>query len=612
MRVESHRKGFALLAAMGLTALGAAGVAGYLLYCANSAHAIRRTIDYQKAKLAAEAGLDYGIRKLRDVILAYQFELTQSELQYLLDQIPPPPPLGEYDYRTGGGEAAFRIRADGGPQQGMIVQGTACRGQEGQYQYFTVTCGAINTNSGVGAVLQENLQAVSVYMIRFGVFYENDLEILPGPEMVFEGPVHGNHDLYLDSGSRVTFRDRVTAHGDIYNRRKDQDRNYGNAYIENAAGVPVCMVQNGRIVDSTHSNWMTEAVKLWDGRVLSGAHGVPELSPPINPVDEPHDIIERPVPAGSPGYNAETEAEKFANKAGLIIYVDGAGNFWATNSFGEDVTSRFTNAALVVSGYYNGKPLYAKNSDYTYRMATNGAYDLSQTNFWDRRENARMAVLDIYIDQLVASYPELFSGTVFTVEDGRGIIYVTRDDPDGPGGVIPAVRLRNGRDLPDGGLTIASDLPVYVEGDYNVADDPHTPSLVAGDAVTFLSRDWQDARSADNNCENRVARSTTYYTVIMTGNQETTPGQYNGGLENVLRFLEKWSGKTVTYRGAIIDIWYSEVVTGAWHYGQYYKAPRRNWGYDEIYRTDAPPGMPRVFGLEELCWRPAGWDEFAE
>jgi len=610
--MQQAQRGFALMAAVGLTALVTAGVAGYLLYCANSSYAIRRTIDYQKAKLAAEAGLDYGIRKLRDVILAYQFALSQTELQNLLDSIPPPPPLGEYDYKTPAGGSAFRIMAVTEAITGTITEGTACRGQEGRYQYFTITCGAINTNTGVGAVLRERLQAVSVYMIRFGVFYEDDLEILPGPEMVFEGPVHGNHDLYLDSGSSVTFRDRVTAHGDIYNRRKDRNKHFGNAYIEDEHGIPVCMVQNGQIIDSSYSNWMTEAIRLWDGRVLSGAHGVPVLSPPINPVDVPHDLIERPLPPSDPAYNAETEAEKFANKAGLWIYVDAAGRFWATNSYGEDVTDRFTNAALVVSGYYNGKPLFAKNSDYTYQFATNGAYDLSQTNFWDRRENARMAVVDLYLDQLVASYPELFSGLHFPVDAGRGIIYVTRDDPDGPGGVIPAVRLRNGRDLPDGGLTIASDLPIYVEGDYNVADDPHTPALVAGDAVTFLSKNWQDARSADANCENRVARSTTYYTVIMTGNQETTPGHYNGGLENVLRFLEKWSGRTVTYRGAIIDIWQSEVVTGAWHYGQYYKAPKRNWGYDAIYRTAAPPGMPRVFGLEELSWQPAGWNDFSE
>jgi hypothetical protein len=86
-------------------------------------------------------------------------------------------------------------------------------------------------------------------------------------------------------------------------------------------------------------------------------------------------------------------------------------------------------------------------------------------------------------------------------------------------------------------------------------------------------------------------------------------GQYNGGLENVLRFLEKWSGQTVSFRGSIIDIWYSEIADSEWSYGSYYTAPNRDWGYDEIYRTAAPPGIPRVFGIEEIAWRRSSWDE---
>jgi hypothetical protein len=53
-------------------------------------------------------------------------------------------------------------------------------------------------------------------------------------------------------------------------------------------------------------------------------------------------------------------------------------------------------------------------------------------------------------------------------------------------------------------------------------------------------------------------------------------------------------------------------VTGPWEYGNYYTAPKRDWGYDEIYLTDAPPGMPRVFGLEEIEWSQASWADAGE
>jgi hypothetical protein len=159
---------------------------------------------------------------------------------------------------------------------------------------------------------------------------------------------------------------------------------------------------------------------------------------------------------------------------------------------------------------------------------------------------------------------------------------------------------------------VASDLPVYVEGSFNTNDTK--TALIAGDAVTMLSRDWQDARSSADSGTDRRAVDTEYNAVIMTGNEETAAGDYNGGLENVLRFLENWSSRTVKFRGSIIDLWTSEIATGDWYYGDgapdglfRYQAPNRDWGYDDMYRFETPPGMTRVFGMEELEWSRSTW-----
>src|SRR5207245_4565123 len=68
----------------------------------------------------------------------------------------------------------------------------------------------------------------------------------------------------------------------------------------------------------------------------------------------------------------------------------------------------------------------------------------------------------------------------------------------------PVVRLVNGSQLPSGGLTVVSQNPVYIVGDYNCgappcpqpapgqpATGPHPPAAVLADAVTVLSNAWQ-------------------------------------------------------------------------------------------------------------------------
>ena len=606
MTMKTGRRGIALVPVLILMLLATAAVATLLGYASQSSALTRRALDRQRARVAAEAGLDYGVDQLLRAMRTYQFTLSRQELQDYVDGLPPPPAIDGYVYTAPDGiTPSFRIDIGSEPMTGPIPYGNNI-GLEGEYQHITICCGARNPATGVGAVVRQQLQALSLFMIRFGVFYAEDLEILPGPTMVFDGPVHSNTDLYL--GGPLQFNSRITAAGDIIHKRKNQDLVEGNAHIANDDGTLLPMIMNGVIMDSRHDEWMTESLLRWDGNIRSAAHGVSTLDPPINPLDVPHDMIERPLSLIDPAYSQQTENEKFANKAAIRIRVNAAGQVSVTDFHGADVTDRFSQAHLVTNGTYNGAYLFAKDAEGQYQVSGSGCLETGRT-FYDAREGTVMATVDIYLDQLLAAYPELYSGMTYGASQGRGILYVTRDDPDGIGGSQPAVRLRNGRELPSGGLSVASDLPIYVEGNYNV-DNAVKPALVMGDAVTLLSYVWQDARSGSS-LNYRVPRSTAFNTVIMTGNTvSATPeegGAYNGGLENVLRFLEKWTGYEVWFRGSIIDIWQSEIADSAWSYGIYYTAPNRNWGYDQMYRTAAPPGMPRVFGIEEIAWAPSTW-----
>ena len=132
------------------------------------------------------------------------------------------------------------------------------------------------------------------------------------------------------------------------------------------------------------------------------------------------------------------------------------------------------------------------------------------------------------------------------------------------------------------------------------------PAAVINDALTILSNSWNDANS-NQSLNNRVASNTLINAAVMTGNTDTVAGgAYNGGVENLPRFLEKWSGKALAYRGSIVDLWNSVTATGAWSYGNpQYTAPVRDWGYDTDFSDPAnqPPGIPFVYNIQRVQWQ---------
>ncbi|MBL0061086.1 MAG: hypothetical protein IPP40_06250 [bacterium] len=207
---------------------------------------------------------------------------------------------------------------------------------------------------------------------------------------------------------------------------------------------------------------------------------------------------------------------------------------------------------------------------------------------YDAREARWMDVIQIDVGRMVSD----------SVWPANGIIYLSDYRTSNA-----VVRLKNGSRLPPNGLTIATDLPLYVWGHYNTVNKRGSALLC--DAITFLSPAWLDSRS-NLSLSNRVPTSQNVNACVMTGHVPTVyGGGYSGGLENLLRFLENWSSQTVTYRGSMIDLWYSRRNTRAWVYGGYYTAPQRNWGFDtDLLDPDNwPPGTPKVHTVQRGAWR---------
>lgn len=174
------------------------------------------------------------------------------------------------------------------------------------------------------------------------------------------------------------------------------------------------------------------------------------------------------------------------------------------------------------------------------------------------------------------------------------------------------------------GLTIASENPIYVQGDFNAnvggngfSSSPYTiAASVAGDAVTLLSNNWNDTNSFSSPYA-QTARNgvTSWYRVAVIGG--ATPYFANssgvvsqdygtdGGVHNFLRYIENWGGSTLNYEGSIVDLFYSRQANATFKCcNQVYSPPSRGYNFDTNFLTPAllPPRTPLFRDVNTTGW----------
>jgi Tfp pilus assembly protein PilX len=187
-----------------------------------------------------------------------------------------------------------------------------------------------------------------------------------------------------------------------------------------------------------------------------------------------------------------------------------------------------------------------------------------------------------------------------------------------------------------GGLTVASENPVYIQGDYNSGasdpfwgggsnNNPHSAASIVADTVTLLSQinkwpaptaGWNDANSLANptNLGGRVPNTTYFRVAISAGKNIPFPqpawaGVANdfgtdGGMHNFMRLLENWGG-TVNYNGSLVSMYYSEYNTGTFKCCTVvYSAPSRNFYFDTLFLnpSNLPPGTPMFQDIVNLSY----------
>ena len=207
---------------------------------------------------------------------------------------------------------------------------------------------------------------------------------------------------------------------------------------------------------------------------------------------------------------------------------------------------------------------------------------------------------------------------VLKLVDGA-IIGTTSGLPTQPGGT--------------GGFTVASENPVYIQGNYNTTGSNdatwtggtdvtgHAASAVIADAVTLLSTAWTELTSLNNpsdaNSGPRPAQTTYYRVAIAAGKTMNFPAPSfitgttygfgtDGGLHNFLRFLEDWSNDKLYYKGSLVSLYYSTYATGTFKCCAYsvYQPPDRNYSFDADFSIPAglPPGTPMFRDVENLTY----------
>jgi hypothetical protein len=454
------------------------------------------------------------------------------------------------------------------------------------YNYLAtayVTLPTIGTKGSVVAKVQRVLQEEQDSFFNYAIYYNDTLEIHPGPPFNVTGWVHTNSDLYTGHDT-LNFSQKAT-YGGLNSLRRDADP---GGWIVGWRPPD----KNGDGEDTVHPPATPQSPTGVTPKSDPNAPTASDIDPAAFDSTDPNntgyrELIEPPVSGTDPFSNS-----RYYDQAGVIIQIDSSNNITLMKGNG---TSPPT--VLTSSSTGNNKKLYDM---------FNGAVSAGQT-IQDNREGGPVGLATLDVGQLTQNNGSGVNGVIWKANNSsnlfNGIVYVYDNS-----GLKRGIRLKNGSTIPGGGLTVASQNPVYIQGDFNTGSNPPSNSgdptqpqasgytrqscSVLGDAVNVLSNAWNDGASGTV----PDASPTTVNTAIVSGNVINGPGfVYTGGAENFPRFLEDWGGKDFTYYGSMIELYQSQQATGVWGKPNVYSPPNRKWYFDQNFKVNIPPGGMNAF-----------------
>ncbi len=412
----------------------------------------------------------------------------------------------------------------------------------------------------------------------------------------------------------------------------------------------------------------------------------------------PHALIEPPLVVSSTdtysSAKAGIEQQKFSRKAGLYVQVTVTATNTATVKLFGDPNSAPSGTPAANIGPNGGLLLgtapanliqyipYTASGSGTTTTVSKGLYD-QQQNTGVNLVQVNMGVLKTALTDMTTTSSATVGTDIVTASGAKwgggtsnGYDTYTNGSTGWNGGLyvevanasstMTGIILSNGTVasgsslVPTGtsapnavtGLTVATNAPVYVLGNYNAdgtigsagtansaqyPDDgktgasgnasAETPAAIAADSVTILSANYFGTAATTHNAPASQASGSAFNSfktidpssggsvevaaAMITGTNTTSPDsgstqQYSGGVHNLPRFLENWSGLTVAIRGSLVSMYNSRVASTAWG-ADYYTPPTRSWGFDQLFANgNFPPICPQV-----ISYRRAGFSYLA-
>jgi hypothetical protein len=426
---------------------------------------------------------------------------------------------------------------------------------------YEITSTAVHPqNNAISVTLHQIIARRLIPTFQHSVFYNEDLEVLPGADMTLSGRIHCNKDIYMDAESGKTLKINsfsLRSSGNIYNMRKDDGRRLAGEVSIRVNKTGSAKYENMNNLDSDSADWTAEATDLWKGTVQSAVHGVTGLSVPAVASIQPG------------GY--------YASQANVLI----------------------TNGQITKDGR-----VLKEGVDYPVGTIT------TTETFYSNREGKYITMTNVNLRKLANldnEKPAPGSPAYPNNLPSNGLIYATRDEYPADTGE-PGIRLKNAAEIGrDKGLTVVSNDPVYIQGNFNTGVDSgvEKPVSVICDSLNLLSNNWNDANSLPGSWNLRTSTETTFNCAFIAGIDQTGTGHYNGGLENYPRLHENWSGVQLNIKGSFVALWNNAVAQGSWLYGQpQYTAPKRNWSYNSAFNnvSNLPPFTPWAVEARRIAW----------
>jgi hypothetical protein len=494
----------------------------------------------------------------------------------------------------------------------------------GSYVYSSVYRIAANAQSnnsptGLTAAVWQDVALEYLPVFSFAIFYNGTLEFSDVAPMTVNGPVHGNTNINVGctSSGSLAFNSFVTSSGIITNPP--------------AMGIS----QSSWVASRTTYNGAPSPGFATGQPVVTLPLGVDSLDP-----NAAREII-NPPPPGESATNP-ISAQRYYNKADMVIIITSAS--LGTNLITNTTSVLTTNAVFVsiknsmydpspllyavtngVLGTINGINYTAQWTSWT-NVGVNQWLSLANT-FFDQRQDSSNHVVQIDVGKLGTWIGNVTNGCTNVYLTAKwnvttpfnGIIYV-QDLRTTNFSWMNCVRLVNGQDITNGlyqtGLTVATQNPLYITGLYN-CPSPSTnigstnttgcrPCSVVCDALTILSPGWSDAAHANGTSPISTASSDTVNTAIITGNvvtTDTTATGYSGGVHNLPRLLESWTGDNLWLNTSMICLYPSVQASAQFQAPAiYYFPPTRHFSFDLNFLNPAmlPPGTPMQTFVERI------------